>query len=84
MIWAQILPSRSNELACMNRFLNGHDGLAQASQTFKPRFASTNPLVKTALDRLHNPDGMHHPDQPKSPTLENQLCALKYPKSPAT
>jgi arylsulfatase A-like enzyme len=47
------------------------DDLAQARQTFKPRFASTNPLVKTALDRLHNPDGMHHPDQPSKPTSEN-------------
>jgi arylsulfatase A-like enzyme len=47
------------------------DDLAQARQTFKPRFASTNPLVKTALDRLHNPDGMHHPEQPQKPSSEN-------------
>jgi arylsulfatase A-like enzyme len=47
------------------------DDLAQARQTFKPRFASTNPLVKTALDRLHNPDGMHHPDQPQQPSSES-------------
>jgi arylsulfatase A-like enzyme len=45
--------------------------LAQARQTFKPRFASTNPLVKTALDRLHHPDGMHHPAQPQKPSSEN-------------
>ena len=47
------------------------DDLAQARQTFKARFTSTNPLVKTALDRLHNPDGMHHPEQPPKPLLEN-------------
>lgn len=30
--------------------------LAAARQTFKPRFASTNPLVKPTLDRLVDPD----------------------------
>jgi arylsulfatase A-like enzyme len=38
------------------------EDFAQARQSFKPRFASTNPLVKSALNRLENPEGMHHPE----------------------
>lgn len=34
--------------------------LAQARQTFKPRFAATNPLVKSTLDRLTAPQGDKH------------------------
>jgi arylsulfatase A-like enzyme len=34
--------------------------LAQARKTFKPRFASTNPLVKPTLDRLTNLEGVSH------------------------
>ncbi|MGN5477066.1 hypothetical protein ACTMU2_09605 [Cupriavidus basilensis] len=36
--------------------------LAQARQHFKPRFASTNPLVKSTLDRLTHPQGVEHDD----------------------
>ena len=36
--------------------------LAEARKSFKPRFASTNPLVKPTLDRLVNPKGMIHED----------------------
>jgi hypothetical protein len=36
------------------------DDLAEARKSFKPRFASTNPLVKPTLDRLANPEGMGH------------------------
>ncbi|SSW64098.1 Arylsulfatase [Achromobacter agilis] len=36
--------------------------LAQARQSFKPRFASTNPLVKPTLDRLTHPQGVKHDD----------------------
>ena len=32
------------------------DDLAQARQQFKPRFASTNPLVKPTLHRLTHPE----------------------------
>ena len=34
--------------------------LAAAREQFKPRFSATNPLVKSALDRLTNPEGMQH------------------------
>jgi len=34
--------------------------LANARQGFKPRFASTNPLVKSTLDRLTTPQGDTH------------------------
>jgi hypothetical protein len=33
------------------------DDLADARKSFKPRFASTNPLVKPTLDRLTHPQG---------------------------
>ncbi|WP_434665626.1 alkaline phosphatase family protein [Paraburkholderia sp. A3BS-1L] len=38
------------------------EDLAQARQTFKPRFASSNPLVKPTLDRLTHPQGAQHGD----------------------
>ncbi|MDQ0141276.1 alkaline phosphatase family protein [Cupriavidus necator] len=34
--------------------------LAHARQFFKPRFASSNPLVKSTLDRLTHPQGVEH------------------------
>ncbi|WP_329601659.1 alkaline phosphatase family protein [Paraburkholderia antibiotica] len=36
------------------------DDLAQARTTFKPRFASSNPLVKSTLDRLTQPQGVEY------------------------
>lgn len=36
--------------------------LAQARQSFKPRFASTNPLVRPTLDRLTHPQGVDNDD----------------------
>jgi hypothetical protein len=34
------------------------DDLAEARKSFKPRFASTNPLVKPTLERLTHPEAM--------------------------
>lgn len=36
------------------------EDLAEARKHFKPRFASTNPLVKPTLDRLVHPEGATH------------------------
>jgi hypothetical protein len=36
------------------------EDLAEARKHFKPRFASTNPLVKPTLDRLMHPEGATH------------------------
>jgi hypothetical protein len=36
------------------------EDLAEARKSFKPRFASTNPLVKPTLDRLAHPEGVPH------------------------
>ncbi len=36
------------------------EDLAQARQAFKPRFASSNPLVKPVLDRLTDAQGIKH------------------------
>ncbi|MEJ8859121.1 alkaline phosphatase family protein [Variovorax robiniae] len=36
------------------------EDLAEARKHFKPRFASTNPLVKPTLDRLIHPEGATH------------------------
>ena len=36
------------------------EDLAEARKRFKPRFASTNPLVKPTLDRLTRHEGVPH------------------------